>query len=209
MTKIYLIRHGETILNVQNKISGQIETDLTELGKKQARECALDLKKKGVEFDVILCSTLKRAKDTAAIISNVLPAPIVYDENLQEFSNGIFEGVQIDDLKKMHFEPPYETAGFKFENGSDLVSAYSSFDTKYDQFSYPQGETKEAARDRFMVAIKKYLDNHTQIKKLAVIAHGGVIRFTLLKVCPETLKEKIKNAEARLILYNQNQGFYI
>jgi len=208
MVKIYLIRHGQTDFNVKSIIAGQIETDLTALGRRQALEAAQKLKSDGVNFDVILCSTLKRAKDTAEIIASILPAPIVYDEGLKEFSNGIFEGLEVEKLKQMRFNPPYHTAGLDFENGADLYAAYSSFDPKYDTLCYPEGETKQEARERFMRAIEHYLQAHPDIKNLGVVAHGAVIRFMLLKVCPETLKEKIKNAEARLIHYEKAKGFY-
>lgn len=207
MTKIYLIRHGQTVFNEQGVISGQIETDLTELGRRQALEGALKLKNEGVHFDVILCSPLKRAKETAEIIASVLKAPIVFDADLQEFNNGVYEGTKVEDLKHKVFDPPYKTAGFEFENGEDLYKAYSSFDGKYDAFSYPEGETKEKARERFMGAIKRYLDGHPKIQNLAVVAHGAVIRFMILKICPETLTEKIKNVEARVVYYEKGKGF--
>ncbi len=209
MRKVYLIRHGQTEFNVQNRIAGQIETELTELGKMQAYQCALNLKNQNVTFDVILSSSLKRARDTAQIIADVIPAPVIYDPNLQEFSNGIYEGVKVENLKEMLFNPPYQTAGFAFACGANLYAAYSSFDPKYDTLSYPQGETKEQARNRFMGAIEKYLKDNPNIKNLAVVAHGAVIRFMLLKICPETLKEKIKNAEARLLFYDDKKGFFL
>jgi len=209
MTKIYLIRHGETKFNVEHIISGQIETDLTELGRNQAFEGALKLKNEGISFDVILCSPLKRARDTAQIIASVINAPIVFDKDLQEYNNGDYEGVKVDDLKQMSFNPPYETAGFKFENGQDLYAAYSSFDPKYDGFSYPKGETKKEACTRFMNTIQNYLDSHPKTQNLGVVAHGAVIRFMILKICPETLKEKIKNVEARVVYYEKERGFYI
>lgn len=208
MVKIYLIRHGQTVFNAEHKISGQIETELTSLGKEQAQTLAKKLKNKGININSILCSTLKRAKDTAQIISKETKTPIVYDKNLQEFHNGIFEGIKVEDMQKMQFNPPYKTAGFEFSNGADLYAAYSSFDPKYDKLSYPQGETKQQACNRFMTAIKNYLDHNPDIKTLAVVAHGAVIRFMLLKICPETVKEKIKNTEAKIIFYNRNSGTF-
>ena len=208
MTKIYLIRHGQTAFNEQGIISGQIETDLTELGRRQASEGALKLKDEGVHFDLILCSPLKRTKDTAKIIADVLPAPIVFDKDLQEFNNGIYEGIKLEDLKKVVFNPPYKTAGFEFKNGTELYEAYSSFAAKFDTLSYPKGETKAQARSRFMNAIKKHLDTPPNINNLAVVAHGAVIRFMILKICPETLIEKIKNVEARVVFYQKDKGFY-
>lgn len=208
MQKVYLIRHGETFFNQEHKIAGQIETDLTELGRQQALDCALNLKNQNLKFDAILCSTLKRAKDTAAIIAKIIPAPIIEDADLVEFSNGIYEGTKVEDLQKMRFDPPYQSAGFVFKNGIDLYNAYSSFDPKYDTLSYPKGETKQQARERFMRAIEDYLKAHPNVQNLAVVAHGAVIRFMLLKICPETLKEKIKNAEARIVFFDPKQGFF-
>ena len=208
MQKVYLIRHGQTDFNVEHKIAGQIETDLTELGRQQALDCALNLKNQNIKFDAILCSTLKRAKDTAAIIASQIPAPVIYDADLVEFSNGIYEGTKVEDLQKMRFDPPYQSAGFSFENGMDLYNAYSSFDPKYDMLSYPKGETKQQARERFMHAIESYLKANPDVQNLAVVAHGAVIRFMLLKICPETLKEKIKNAEARIVFFDPKQGFF-
>lgn len=208
MRKIYLIRHGQTDFNVAGRIAGQIETDLTELGKEQAFACALNLKNNNIRFDAILCSTLRRAKDTAAIIAGVIPAPIIEDADLQEFSDGIYEGVKVEELQKMTFNPPYETAGIKFVNGADLWAAYSSFDKRYNALSYPGGESKEQACRRFMNAIEKYLKANPEVQNLAVVAHGAVIRFMLSAVCPETLTEKIKNAEARLLYYDETEGFH-
>lgn len=208
MVKVYLIRHGQTMFNAENKIAGQIETDLTELGKKQAQELGKKLKNDNVKFDAIICSTLKRAKDTAGIISKEIDVPVFYDVNLVEFSNGIYEGVVVDDLKKLQFNPPYKTAGFEFFNGADLYNAYSSFDECYNQLSYPKGETKVEARERFMGAIKKYISENPNVENLGVVAHGAVIRFMLLKICPDLLKEKIKNAEARVVSYDKKQGIF-
>lgn len=208
MTKIYLIRHGQTVLNVEHKIAGQIETELTDLGRQQALDLAQKLKDDAVSFDAILCSDLRRAKDTASIIAGIIEAPIIYDADLREFSNGIYEGMKIKDLQQMQFNPPYHTAGFEFSNGADLYAAYSSFDKCYDELSYPQGETKIIARERFMKAIERYITDHPDIQNLGVIAHGAVIRFMLLKICPEILKEKIKNAEARIVFYDRKDGIF-
>lgn len=208
MQKIYLIRHGQTDFNVEGKIAGQIETDLTEVGKRQVLDRALKLKEEGIKFDVILCSTLKRAKDTAQIIAHEICAPIVYDADLIEFFNGIFEGLKIKDLQQMTFNPAYKTAGFEFQNGADLYAAYSSFDPRYDALCYPHGETKQQACDRFMGAIERYLNAHPDVQNIGVVAHGAVIRFMLLRVCPEKLKEKIKNAEAHIVFYDKDKGFY-
>ena len=208
MVKVYLIRHGETDFNVEHRIAGQIETDLTELGKKQALGLGLELNKKGIVLDTMLCSPLKRARDTAEIISGVIKVPMVYDAGLKEFSNGIYEGVKVEDLQQKQFNPPYQTAGCEFSNGAELWAAYSSFDPKYDTLCYPKGETKQQACNRFMTAIKTFLDQNPNVQNIGVVAHGAVIRFMLLKVCPSTLKEKIKNTEVRVLSYDRKKGSF-
>ena len=209
MVNIYLIRHGQTELNVKNMISGQVETNLTPLGRQQALDTALKLREEGIIFDVILSSPLQRAKDTAEIISSVIKAPLVFDSDLMEFNNGDYEGTSVEDLKQKHFNPSYKINGLEFDNGADMVAAYSSFDSKYDVFAYPNGETKIQARDRFMGAVRKYLQTHREVENLAVVAHGGVIRFMILKISPQSIEEKIKNAEVKLVRYDRDKNCFM
>ena len=54
MVKVYFVRHGETVLNVECRLAGQIETELTENGKKQADETGKKLFEMGVRPDMIL-----------------------------------------------------------------------------------------------------------------------------------------------------------
>lgn len=208
MVEIYLIRHGETYLNKEGRISGQIETDLTDLGRQQAEQTANTLVTQNIFFDVILCSCLRRACQTAEIIAKKVPAPIVKLEGLKEISCGVLEGASLAKLEDIEYNPPYECGGFKMHNAEEVRQNYSSFDPKYDEIAHPGGETKAEARERFMQTVKEYLDAHPKINKIAVVAHGAVIRFTLLKICPETVKEKLKNAELRKICYDQDKGFF-
>jgi probable phosphoglycerate mutase len=93
---IYLLRHGQTVWNVQERYQGQLDSPLTEKGKKQAKENALKLSHyvdiKEVKF---FSSPLGRAKATAKIVAqhNELEiTDIIFEEALKEFNYGIFEG---------------------------------------------------------------------------------------------------------------------
>ncbi len=93
---IYLLRHGQTEWNVEGRYQGQLNSPLTAKGKEQAKENALKLKKyinlKEVKF---FASPLGRAKKTAEIIakeSGLDVSEIIFDDNIQEFNYGIFEG---------------------------------------------------------------------------------------------------------------------
>ena len=69
MGHFYFTRHGQTVWNVENKICGATDIELTELGHEQAMELGRKIKEEGVKIDEILYSSLVRAKETARHIS--------------------------------------------------------------------------------------------------------------------------------------------
>ena len=69
MGHFYFTRHGQTVWNVENKICGATDIELTELGHEQATELGRKIKEEGVKIDAILYSPLVRAKETARHIS--------------------------------------------------------------------------------------------------------------------------------------------
>ena len=71
MKSVYFVRHGQTVWNVENKICGATDIELTALGHEQAIETGKKILEKKIEADVILYSPLVRAKDTALHISEV------------------------------------------------------------------------------------------------------------------------------------------
>ena len=64
MKSVYFVRHGQTVWNVENKICGATDIELTALGHEQAIETGKKILEKKIEADVILYSPLVRAKDT-------------------------------------------------------------------------------------------------------------------------------------------------
>ena len=89
-TRICFTRHGETTMNVADHISGVTDCDLTANGIAQAEQLA-DICAQHPEISVIICSPLKRAQKTAAIIAEKLRVPVVTDERLREWNYGSYE----------------------------------------------------------------------------------------------------------------------
>ena len=94
---IILLRHGQTIWNVEGRYQGQLNSDLTDLGKKQAKENAYKIAKAidTSEPFKFFSSPLGRAKETSFIICDTLGLDrdnIIFDKNIQEVNYGIFEG---------------------------------------------------------------------------------------------------------------------
>ena len=97
MTKLYLVRHGETIDNARQVMQGQMQGQLNETGFEQAHEVADRLR--DIHLDAIVASDLRRSIQTAQIIAECHGLPVVTTPLLRERDWGDFTGRFIPDLK--------------------------------------------------------------------------------------------------------------
>ncbi len=88
--KLWLIRHGQTDMNLEKRMQGLSDIPLNETGREQARRAAETVK--DVSFDVVFASPLKRAVETASILSGFPEEKIIRDERLIEANFGKYEG---------------------------------------------------------------------------------------------------------------------
>ena len=108
---IYLVRHGQTDWNKENRVQGQLDMPLNDAGKNEAAICAKLLM--SVKIDRIVSSDLLRAKETANIINETLSCPLNFDIRLREINFGDLQGTSVKniwdifscDLNKVHAEP--------------------------------------------------------------------------------------------------------
>lgn len=99
MNKIFLVRHGQDADNAAGILNGRRDTELTELGRQQAKQIAEKLRDNDVQ--IIYASPLKRAYETARIIAERLGIDeVVTDEHLIEREFGILTGKPITDIPK-------------------------------------------------------------------------------------------------------------
>lgn len=97
MTTLFLVRHGETVDNVNKIMQGQTQGELTERGVQQARE--LCEKMQDEHIDAFVASDLKRSYDTCAIIAASYGKTVVTTPLLRERDWGGFTGRYIPDLQ--------------------------------------------------------------------------------------------------------------
>lgn len=102
MMTIYIVRHGQTEENIQRILQGHMPGTLTDKGKEQVRNAAELLSKEGVKFTRIVSSDLKRAMDSARIISERLELPITPMEILRERDWGKFTGMSIAEASEKY-----------------------------------------------------------------------------------------------------------
>ncbi|MBL7210026.1 MAG: histidine phosphatase family protein [Dehalococcoidia bacterium] len=95
--RLVLVRHGETVWNQERKIQGGTsDTELSEVGRKQAEGVGLSLK--GMEISAIYSSPLKRALDTAQAIASHHQLEVQVEPDLREIDAGDLEGRSIVEL---------------------------------------------------------------------------------------------------------------
>ncbi len=88
---VYFVRHGQTLLNIEDKVCGSVDSPLTELGHQQAIETGKKIKEMNLKIDVILYSPLLRAKDTAKHISEICNVQMIEEPRLIEQAFGKYE----------------------------------------------------------------------------------------------------------------------
>ena len=107
MTTLYLVRHGETVDNVNQIMQGQTQGQLTENGIRQAQE--VRDKMAAEDFAAIIASDLKRSVDTAKIIAAPHHIEVIQTPMLRERDWGSFTGRYIPDLKGETWPDDIET----------------------------------------------------------------------------------------------------
>lgn len=100
VTKLYLIRHGQSAGNAEGRFGGHSPTPLSELGQQQARLTAKLLAREGV--NVIYSSDLHRAVQTAQPLSELTGHPIHPTAAFRERNVGVLEGLTFDESKEIH-----------------------------------------------------------------------------------------------------------
>jgi 2,3-bisphosphoglycerate-dependent phosphoglycerate mutase len=183
MATLVLMRHGQSVWNKQNLFTGFKDVDLTDEGIQEAINAGHELKDKGIEFDVVFTSTLKRAIETTEIalresgqgdlIENMIKHP-----DLRERDYGDLVG-----LNKA------ETAE-KF--GAEQVHIWRrSYDVPPPNGESLQMVVENRVRPYFEVNIKPLLDEG---KTVLIGAHGNTLRAMLI-ILGEHTPETINNAE--------------
>ncbi|RFU60660.1 histidine phosphatase family protein [Peribacillus glennii] len=123
MLTIYLTRHGQTEWNVEGRMQGWGNGELTEKGINDA--IALGQRLKDIPIDTIYSSTSKRAFQTADLIKGERNIPIVKDDLFREMSFGDWEGRIRQEIEKEYteeFKVFWETPHLYNRNSGELFS---------------------------------------------------------------------------------------
>lgn len=100
--KLYLIRHGQTVWNAENRIQGHLGVPLDETGIRQTEQMVTRLQRMGVQPYQVITSDLQRALEMAERIAQSLQTPMVVMPGLRERAWGEWEGMTGAEIKERY-----------------------------------------------------------------------------------------------------------
>ena len=154
-TRIIAVRHGETAWNVDSRIQGQLDIELNETGRWQAKRVGHALSSE--KITAVYSSDLGRAHQTAQSISDVTGIPVIPNEGLRERSFGKFEGKTFDEIRETW---PEESANWR---------------KRIPEWEPPEGgESLLQLRQRVTQTMHELAARHPG-EQIVVVAHGGVL----------------------------------
>ncbi|MEG0844107.1 MAG: histidine phosphatase family protein [Romboutsia sp.] len=155
MVRLILVRHALTIDNEKSRLSGHIDSILSDEGENQVRKLNKYLEK--LEIDKIYATTSKRTKDTVSYLANINNIEIIEKDTLKEISFGDFEGLTFEYIKNNHQD--------EFQNMIDQGYEYK----------YPNGESLIESYNRVVREINDII-LESENKNVLICSHGGTIR---------------------------------
>ena len=156
MTRVVLIRHGETLWNKENRSMGHLDSPLSQLGDTQARSIAYRLK--STSFSHLYSSDLGRAMQTAEYISRETGHKIRVEKMLRETNLGIFQGLTYNE--KMEIYP----------------TEWSIYNSS-EQYEYivPQGESQRQRTERSVSVMNQFAKIHAG-ETIVAVTHAGILK---------------------------------
>jgi 2,3-bisphosphoglycerate-dependent phosphoglycerate mutase len=165
MPTLVLVRHGQSLWNLENRFTGWVDVPLTEKGAAEARRAGEVLK--GFRFDVAYTSALTRAQETLRILLETMGAqlPIIRDQALNERHYGDLQGLNKEDTAKRY--------------GADQVKLWRR---SYD-VPPPNGESLEMTAKRTLPFFERCIAGDLRLgKNVLVVAHGNSNRSIVMQL---------------------------
>lgn len=181
---LYLLRHGQTVWNVEKRPQGRLDSPLTDLGRQQAAAHALQLAE--VPFVRAYTSPLGRARATAQRVLAGRNVPLTVLDDLSELDWGDLAGL---------------TSAEREQRFPDLRDA-----RKADKFNtpIPGGESYAAARPRAQRAVRHILSAGPGA--VLVVSHEMIGRLLRMELCGLSEGEAMNLHQAQDVIYRVQQG---
>jgi probable phosphoglycerate mutase len=154
VTRLCIVRHGETAWNAEHRVQGQLDVPLSAVGQAQALAAAKVLAREN--FDVIYSSDLARARQTAEPTASALAREVLVERDLRERHYGIFERLTYAEVKVR------------------FPQDYARFASRDPEFAFRTGERLRDFFERSIAILSRIAERHPGADIL-VFTHGGVL----------------------------------
>jgi broad specificity phosphatase PhoE len=161
MTRLILVRHGQTDWNVEGRWQGQADVPLNSRGLEQAQQLATELADAGIQ--AIYASDMQRARQTVQPLAERTGLPVCIDPRLREIHQGEWQGLLVTEIMARY--------GELFYRRQADPSAVAP----------PGAETVEQVQGRAYQALDEILERHPH-ETVAIVAHGFVIALLRLRL---------------------------
>ncbi len=197
VTRILLIRHGQTDWNLQGRYQGHSDIDINSEGRRQARKLSTRLQ--GEKLDAVYSSDRVRAINTAKIIFK--EHNVRAEAGLREICFGVFEGLTHDEILKMY------------------PDTYSKWAKNLFGARITKGEGPSVFKKRVLKAFKKIISVNKG-KAIAIVTHGGPINALIGNILGTSHKDfmpaltslsiiEIEKGRIRVILLNDTAHLWV
>ncbi|WP_415035019.1 histidine phosphatase family protein [Azonexus sp.] len=154
LTRLCLVRHGETAWNAERRIQGQIDIALNAAGRRQARAAGMALRAAGLT--ALFSSDLQRAWETAGLIGAAIGLTPQPEPALRERDYGIFAGLTYAQAEAEHPE------------------AYAAFAGRNADYAFENGESLHGLYRRVTQRLQQLAAQHAG-EAIGLVVHGGVL----------------------------------
>jgi broad specificity phosphatase PhoE len=161
MTRLILIRHGQTDWNAESRWQGQADVPLNSRGLEQAQQLAAELAGAGIQ--VLYASDMQRALQTIQPLADLTGLPVRIDPRLREIHQGDWQGLLVTEIAARY--------GELFHRRKADPSAVTP----------PGGETVGQVQQRAYQALDEILERHPH-ETVTIVAHGFVIALLRLRL---------------------------
>ena len=207
MKKLVIVRHGESVWNLENKFTGWTDVELSEKGIIEAKQAGKLLKKNNYHFDIAYTSLLKRANDTLTYILEELHEkniPVHYSYKLNERHYGALQGLNKDETRKKYGEEQVRlwrrSTNVRPPELTKDDPRYPGNDPKYQNLKEDELPTTENLMDTIKRVVEYWDEEIKQDvkkkKKVIIVAHGNSLRG-LIKYLDNLSDEEVMNLEIK------------
>ena len=185
MSYLILVRHGQSVWNLEKKFTGWVDVDLTEKGKLEAKKAGDLIKANNINIDIYYSSFQLRAKNTLKLIQEVLQDTKISEKawQLNERHYGILTGLNKEEMKiklgesKVHqFRRSWDLRPDPLDRKSPYhpinIETYKEIPIN----KIPDTESLKDTYERVINFFKQEIENKTTNSNILISAHGNSIR---------------------------------